>query len=193
MHLKSFGDHIFSRICGSGSNIHHGQYKFLQIFGGSAKKWLSVLGLPTQGLKYELIARLGREDATEERKSLNANDDTGKSLDAIEDSGVDQDDVSNHELHAADSNDPDNGPPATQEMSSENALQQHELIYIIRQLQAEVSAHRKFLQKTQPRGAAQQQQQQAVDNGGGNSGGANGNPSVGNPASLIVSRFQCES
>jgi len=53
-------------------------------------------------------------------------------------------------------------PPATQKMSSENAIQQHELLSTIRQLQAEISEHRKFLQQARTRGAAQQQQQQAV-------------------------------
>jgi len=48
-----------------------------------------------------VVRHATEEDANDDSgTSLDANDDFWKSLDANEDSGEDQDDVSDHELHA---------------------------------------------------------------------------------------------
>ncbi|XP_044314146.1 uncharacterized protein LOC123037448 [Drosophila rhopaloa] len=153
------------------------------------KRWLSALGMPTQGLKAELMARLRRVPPEERGQAPreDANPNSGEDQPDNEDSEEVQGDASAHQFQGAEGN-VNIAPAASQRVFSRDALEQHELLAIIRQLQAEVSAHRNLLQQAQTRGAAQQQ---AVDNSG-NLGDSNILPrspmhaSSGNPTSLIV-------
>ncbi|XP_070075110.1 uncharacterized protein [Drosophila takahashii] len=157
-------------------DINFNEYSVVQL-----KRWLFALGMPTQGLKAELMARLARVPLEERGQAPREDADQGLGEDqpGNESSREDQDDASAQELQGAEGGERD------------NALEQHELLAIIRQLQAEVGAHRNLLRQAQTRGAAQQQQQQAVGVGG-NSGVSNILPqshvhaAIGNPASLIV-------
>ncbi|XP_017065676.2 uncharacterized protein LOC108104237 [Drosophila eugracilis] len=155
--------------------INFNEYSVVQL-----KRWLSALGLPTQGLKAELMARLGSVPREERGHAprKDANQNHGEDHPDNENPGEDHD-------VASEGNEPDNAPEVAQRVISRNALEQPELLAIIRQLQAEIGAHRSLLQHAQTRGATQQQQQQAV-------GVSNLLPqshvhaSIGNPVSLIV-------
>ncbi|XP_039500195.1 uncharacterized protein LOC120457081 [Drosophila santomea] len=104
------------------------------------KRWLSALGLPTQGIKSELMARLGQVPLVQ-RGNMPEEDQPGTS-------GTGPQSII----------DPENETNSSQEGVSENVPEQNELLGIITQLRTALITQENALHQAETRSALQQQQ-----------------------------------